>query len=55
MEKKEAIKKLLDLVGMRDPEAMHSYADEILLEVVDKEIAEAYMKVVESASWWACA
>jgi hypothetical protein len=55
MEKKEAIKKLLDLVGSDDPELMHSKADKILLEVIDKEIAEAYTKVVKSASWWACA
>lgn len=38
-----------------DCERVHDLADEILLEAVPPEIAEAYRALVERAPWWACA
>ena len=53
--KSQAIKELKELIDLGDPNEMHSRADHILLEYVNKEVADAYNEVVDSASWWVTA
>jgi len=38
-----------------DPEDAHADADQILLEVVDPEVADAYSRLIGRARWWAFA
>ena len=45
----------LDALGTGDSEAAHSEADELLLEAVPTEVAQAYQRVIDRQAWWAYA
>lgn len=45
----------LDCIDASDPEAAHSQADDVLLEYVPVEVADAYRRVMARAPWWASA
>lgn len=51
----EAAITALDLTDPDDPESAHSRADDVLLEVVPPEVAEAYRRLVRRCGWWATA
>lgn len=54
MNTREAIERL-DATSGGDPEGAHSDADDVLLALVDPEVAEAYERLVGRCRWWACA
>jgi len=55
MEISEGVKKLEALIGNTDYEQVHIDVDNIIMNFVPKEIADARDKVMDQASWWAYA
>lgn len=43
----------LDKLDVSDPEHAHLKADELLLQLVSKEVRDTYERVSARASWWA--
>lgn len=54
MTRTEAARRL-DCIGSADPEAAHSDADKILLELAGPDVRAAYERLVERCRWWASA
>ncbi|QSR25554.1 hypothetical protein CFH99_07950 [Nocardioides aromaticivorans] len=45
----------LDAIDGDDPDGAHSEADQVLLDAVPAEVADAYERLVARCRWWACA
>ena len=52
---KAAVKRLEELANSTDPERAHAEADDIILEFVPLEVAEAYGRLIDQSDWWAMA
>jgi hypothetical protein len=50
----EAVRQLDQIAG-DDPEGAHSEVDNILLALVDPDVAAAAKRVTSRCRWWACA
>lgn len=45
--------KLLNALDGRDPERMHSEADDIIISILPDEVSDAYNRLVErTGRWW---
>lgn len=45
----------IDGLDISDPEAAHGEADRLILDALPEEVRQAYVRLANRCSWWACA